>query len=353
MNTNTKIKLNMDSLKTSKEWVRHKVKSGSNIFRILPPFGDNSNGYPYRKWQIIWGLADPSSGRVRPFASSLMSEKRDPVVEFVEGLRGRLDQMEGDLKAKGFDDKAMQKHPKYARLAKFIRDVSPKTTYLYNAADKSGTIGLLELKSTAHKKMKACMNDYIRDYNQDPTSLLSEDEDSGVWFNVKRTGDGFDTEYDVEKVQMKQKDASGKLSFVDDRSPLPEVVVQNFDSLAYDLSSVYKANSYDDLNEILQANLDTFYKVCPEADLTVPVDLDSEDADEDAAPAVTVKTAPMKAAPATSTVKPAGKPIAIKLQDEDDAEEAPAPKATVKKAAPAPVMDDDEFMAQADAILKG
>ncbi len=44
MNTNTKIKLNMDALKSNKEWIRHKVKSGSNVFRILPPFGDNSNG---------------------------------------------------------------------------------------------------------------------------------------------------------------------------------------------------------------------------------------------------------------------------------------------------------------------
>lgn len=336
MNTNTKIRLNMDSLKTSKEWVRHKVKSGSNIFRILPPFGDNSNGYPYRKWQIIWGLTDPSSGRVRPFASSLSSEKRDPVVEFVDGLRGRLDQMEGDLKAKGLDDKAVQKHPKFARLAKFIRDVSPKTTYLYNAADKSGTIGLLELKSTAHKKMKACMNDYIRDYNQDPTSLLSEDDDSGVWFNVKRSGDGFDTEYDVEKVQTKQK-VGAAITFVDDRSPLPEVVVQNFDNLAYDLSAVYKANSYDDLNEVLQANLDTFYKICPEADLTVPVDLDSEDAETEevaAGPATTVKTATYNAVitPATSTVKASGKaPVKLKLQD----------------------ADDDDFMRQAEEILKG
>lgn len=356
MNTNTKIKLNMDSLKTSKEWVRHKVKSGNNIFRILPPFGDNSNGYPYRKWQIIWGLTDPSSGRVRPFASSLMNEKRDPVVEFVDGLRARLDEMEGALKGRGMDDKAVQKHVKFARLQKFIRDVSPKTTYLYNAADKAGTVGLLELKSTAHKKMKVCMNDYIRDYNQDPTSLNSEDEDSGVWFNVKRAGEGFDTEYDVEKVQIKQKVGSS-VSFVDDRSALPEVVVQNFDNVAYDLSGVYKANTYDDLNEILQANLDTFYKVCPEADLTVAVDLDSEDDDagESAAlPAAAVKTANKSSlnTSATSTAKPGKATIAIKLQDEDDAEEV-APKAVAKKAAPMPVSDDDDFMAQADAILKG
>jgi len=344
MNTNTKIKLNMDSLKTSKEWVRHKVKSGSNIFRILPPFGDSSNGYPYRKWQIIWGLTDPSSGRVRPYASSLTTEKRDPVVEFVTDLRTRLDEMEGTLKGRGMDDKSVQKHPKFARLAKFIRDVSPKTVYLYNAADKAGVVGLLELKSSAHKDMKACMNEYIRDYNQDPTSLNSNDDDSGVWFNVKRTGEGFDTEYKVEKLQTKQK-VGNNISFVDDRTPLPEALVQNFDNLAYDLSAVYKTNTYDDLNDVLQANLDTFYKVCPEANLSIPVDLDSDDEAEGAAPV------PVKATPVAA--KPAGK-VALKLQDSDDEEEAaPVAKAATKKPAMPVVSDDDDFMAQADAILRG
>lgn len=348
MNTNTKIKLNMDALKTSKEWIRHKVKNGSNIFRILPPFGDSSNGYPYRKWQIIWGLTDPASGRVRPFASSLMNEKRDPVVEFTDSLRTRLDEMEGVLKGRGLDDKAVQKHPKFARLSKLISDISPKTVYLYNAADKAGTVGLLELKSTAHKAMKAKMNDYIRDYNQDPTSLSSDEDDSGVWFNVTRTGEGFKTEYGVEKVQVKQK-VGGAVSFVDDRSPLPDVVVENFDNLAYDLGSVYRANSYDDLNEVLQANLDTIYKICPEADMTKPVDLDSED---EVADETSVKTATAMGPTATSTGKSLGKaPVALKLSDDDD--DIDDSKIFKKKAAPAPVLDDDEFMKQADAILKG
>lgn len=349
MNTNNKIKLNMDSLKTSKEWVRHKVKSGSNIYRILPPFGDNSNGYPYRKWQIIWGLSDPSSGRVRPYASPMQTEKRCPVTEFVDELRERLSKMEGDLKTRGNDEKAVRKHPKYARLAQFIRDISPKTTYIYNATDKSGIVGLLELKSTAHKDMKTCMNEYIRDYNQDPTSLNSADDDSGVWFNVKRTGEGFDTEYKVEKVQTKQRDATGKVSFVDDRTPVADVIVENFDNLAYDLSSVYKLTTYDEVNEILQANLDTFYKACPEANLTVEVDLDSDDDSEQA-------VTPAKAASTLnqaklSGVKPIGK-VSIKLQDEDDEEVVSKP--VMKKAVSAPiVVDDDDFMAQADAILKG
>lgn len=350
MNTNNKIKLNMDSLKTSKEWVRHKVKNGSNVYRILPPFGDNSNGYPYRKWQIIWGLSDPTSGRVRPYASPMMSEKRCPVMEYVDLLKERLAKMDGDLKTRGYDEKAVRKHPKFERLSKFTRDITPKTTYIYNAADKAGVVGLLELKATAHKDMKTCMNDYIRDYNQDPTSLNSVDDDSGVWFNVLRSGEGFDTEYKVQKVQNKVKAANGAVSFVDDRTPLAEVIVENFDNLAYDLSSVYKTTTYDEVNDILQANMDTFHQVCPEANLSLPVDLDSDDADVEVAP-VKAAISPARA-PATSTVaKPVGKAIALKLQDDDD--EAPAPKAVVKKAAPTPVLDDDDFMAQADAILKG
>ena len=83
----TKIKINLDSLKTRREWKRHKVKDGSNVYRILPPFGEASNGYPYRKWQIIWGLQDPESGRARPFASSMTSEKKCPVTEYVTALK--------------------------------------------------------------------------------------------------------------------------------------------------------------------------------------------------------------------------------------------------------------------------
>lgn len=348
MNTNNKIKLNMDSLKTSKEWIRHKVKSGTNIYRILPPFGDASNGYPYRKWQIIWGLSDPNSGRVRPYASPMMSEKRCPVSEFVDSLKERLSAMDGELKTKGFDEKAVTKHPKYSRLAQFIRDITPKTTYIYNAADKAGVVGLLELKATAHKEMKSCMNDYIRDYNQDPTSLNSSDDDSGVWFNVKRAGEGFGTTYKVEKVQTKVKNGAA-MSFVDDRTPLADVIVENFDNLAYDLSSVYKTTTYDEVNDVLQANLDTFYKVCPESNLTIPVDLDTED---DAGEVTPVKTAtPSAGTQAKSTVvtKPVTK-VALNLQDDDD--EAPVSKSVAKKPAPI-VVDDDDFMAQADAILKG
>src|ERR1035437_5824006 len=250
--TNSKIKLNLDSLKSRKEWKRHKVKDGHNIYRVLPPFGEASNGYPYRKWSIIWGLTDPESGRSRPFASSLTSEKRCPVNEFVQQLKERAESMTAKLGADNVPEEDIK--ARMSDLNQLISDLMPKTVYVYNAADKSGSVGLLELKSTAHKDMKEKMNQYIQDYNQDPTSLGSADDDSGVWFDIVRsnpTGKFRDTKYSVVKLQTKMKDATGRVSFVDDRSPLPDAVAENYDNLAYDLSSIYQIKTYDELQEIL------------------------------------------------------------------------------------------------------
>lgn len=351
--TNSKIKINTDSLKSRREWKRHKVKDGHNVFRILPPFGEASNGYAYRKWQIIWGLKDPESQKMRPYASSLTSEKACPVFEFVKELKAKGETIKAKMQAAGKSEDEIK--DRLATLNKLVSDLNPKTVYIYNAVDKAGDVGLLELKSTAHKKIKTEMLDYIHVYNQDPTSLNSADDDSGVWFDVIRTGMGRDTEYDVKKLQQRVKDpTTGKISFEDDRSPLPDSVVQNFEGQAYDLSSVYQAKTYDDLADILAANMPDLIDLCADADLGASVAVQ-------AAVAVPVAKA-----------KPTAK-VALKFDADEEEDEytspvntpahivrqasqasTPAPKvinnASTRKPAPA-AADDDDFMSQAEALL--
>ncbi len=342
--TNTKIKLNLDSLKSRKEWKRHKVKDGHNIYRILPPFGESSNGYPYRKWQIIWGLVDPESGRARPFASSMTSEKRCPVTEYVYQLKDRAETMAAELKAAGNSEEDVRARLK--DLQDLIGNLIPKTVYVYNAADKAGEVGLLELKSTAHKDMKEKMNQYINDYNQDPTSLNSADDDSGVWFDISRTnltGKFRDTTYKVEKLQSKVKAPSGGVSFVDDRSPLPDAVVENYDNLAYDLSSIYQSKSYDELKEVLDANMPGIIEMVPDADLTIQPSLANDYRATHALEKAVTKTA-AQSAKTVGTSK-----VALKLNDGDDAEETTT--RPVKSASKAVSTASDDFMTQADAIL--
>lgn len=331
------IKINLDSLKARREWKRHKVKDGHNVFRILPPFGDNSNGYAYRKWQIIWGLTDPDSGRPRPFASSMTSEKKCPVTEYVQALKKKAETLKGQLAASGVSEEDQKE--RLSSLNKLISDLNPKTVYIYNAADKSGEVGLLELKSTAQKKMKTEMSEYIQTYNQDPTSLNSEETDSGVWFDITRQGLGRDTEYDVNIVKIKSKNPqTGKITFEDDRSPLADSVVENYDNLGYDLGAVYQVKSYDELAEILEANMLSLIEACPDADLNADGLLLQP------TPKVAAKPAATVAAKATGT-----KPVTLKMDDDEEQEETPvvAKKTTARVQATA----DDDFLAEADALL--
>lgn len=332
----SKIKVNPDAFKPKKEWKRHKVEEGNNVFRFLPPFGEASNGYPFRRWMVIWGLLDPQSNRTRPYASPITTDaKACPVMEYVKALSEKADEMKSQLKAKGVTDDQIKERLK--PLQKMISNLRPKGVYAWNAVDKAGEIGLLEIKSTAHKKLKALMNEYLNDYGQDPTSVNSEDDDSGVWFNIKRSGKGFDTEYDAEKVQTKQK-INGQLTFVDDRSPLPDSVVEGWEDQAYDLSSIYQVKTYDEIKDILMANMPRIVEECPDAliegfEPSDEVHVDSEPADVQEAPAPTKST----------------KPVTTKFDDDDDDLE-PDTEPVKPKAAAAQKADDDIF-AMADDIL--
>jgi len=267
----------------------------------------------------------------------MTSEKKCPVTEYVGLLKKKAETLKGQLAAAGVSEEDQKE--RLGSLNKLISDLNPKTVYVYNAADKSGEVGLLELKSTAQKKMKTQMSEYIQTYNQDPTSLNSEETDSGVWFDITRQGLGRDTEYDVNIVKIKSKNPqTGKITFEDDRSPLQDSVVENYANLGYDLGAIYQVKSYDELAEILEANMLTLIEACPDADL--------------AADGLLLQPTPAKvaAAPVKTAVKASGtKPVTLKMDDEDEEQEAPV--ATKSRTAKVSASADDDFLAEADALL--
>ena len=371
----SKIKINQDSLKTRREWKRHKVQDGSNVFRILPPFGDPEvhNNYPYRRWSIAW-MVDPKTGNRRPFASPMSDgENECPVKEYNDALTKFIDSKKADLekayKAKGLDDKKTEEKVKEA--LKSLREVQWKTklqhVYAYNASDKSGEAGLLELKSTAHKGLKKMMSEYIKDYGQDPTCLGSDiEENAGVWFNVKKEGMYAQTTYTVAFNEIKRKE-NGKISIEHDREPLSENIVENYDNMGYDLNSIYTRKTYEELKDILLYNLAILAEEVPEAviegydisHIEVAGSSSNEEEQETAKPASVAKKSN----------------VTLKLDDNDDNDEdeevqqpvrktlAPLPKPSagtpLKKTGEAPSkpvarkMADADVFAMADDILNG
>lgn len=346
-----KITINQDSLKSRQTWNRHKVKEGSNFFRFLPPFGDESNGYPYRRWVVLWGMTDPESGRMRPYASSITAEQKCPVFEYVEQLQKTAEAMKLSL-VSASPAEAEDIKMRFKALNKVISAIRPKTVYAWNAVDKAGMVGLIELKPTAHKQLKAMMAKYIQDYSQDPTSVNSADDDSGVWFNVMRTGIGFDTEYKVDKVQMMTR-INNQPTYVDDRSALPESIVSGWQSQAYDLSSIYQVKTYDELKTVLLANMSLIIAESPDAYI-VGFEPSSAVAPQAPAPQVTASQ-PVMQQPVAAP-RPLAPKVALKLDSADDDDHGfvaaptrnPAPVAAQKAVSP-----HDDIFKMADDILNG
>lgn len=352
-----KITINQDSLKTRRDWKRHQVNPGANVFRILPPFGEVEvhNNYPFRKWSTTW-LVDPRNGKRRPFATPQTDgEKTDPVREYSETLKVFIEKTKAALKAKNLSDEQISKRMK--GLNEIAWQVRVQHTYVYNACDKSGEVGLLELKSTAHKGLKKMMSQYIKEYGQDPTSLNSDlKDDSGVWFNITKEGEGKETTYGVTFNQTKKKTADGEVIKVDDRSPLSDNIVENFADLGYDLNSVYTRKTYEELKDILLYNLAILAKETPECVLEgydiSDIDLSALEGDQapaaEEAAAEEVEEAPV--AKKANNVK-------IRLDDADDVDDdapvakkvsAPVAAAAGKKANGAVPKD---ILAMADDIL--
>jgi hypothetical protein len=348
-----KIGINTDSLKAGRDWKRHKVVDGTNTFRFLPPFGDPEvhNGYPYRKWSTIW-LIDPTSGKRKPFASPYCAgEDKCPVKEYADLLATKLEDIASEMKAAGSSEEEIKARLAPARSEQWRLKLNH--TFAYNATDKSGTVGLLEIKKTAHDGVKAAMSKYIKDYAQDPTTLNSEKDDSGIWMNINREGLGKDTKYTVEfNSMMVNHPELGKVR-KDDRSPLSENVVNNYDSLGYDLSSIYSIKTYNELKSLLVANLkllakngnDKFNSI---PDLLIPEFMDTP-VQETQAEAVSEPVA-------GPTVPQGKKPVTLNLGGNDEGEDAPVNttvKAQVNNATVETVAatTSDDIFAMADEFL--
>ena len=342
-----KITINTEALKPQKNWIRHKVNAGDNVYRILPPYGDIEvhKNVPFKKWSVVWGLVDPASGRMRPINSPMNSDERKcPVSEYLDLLTQQIEMLKDQYRAQGVQEDQIKEQLSFAN--RLLWEIKPKHVYAYNASDKSGAVGILEIKTTAHKAMKKKMMEYINIYSQDPTSLNSDQDDSGVWFNITREGERKETKYDVVFNVTREKDEQGRLISIDDRSPLATNIVNNYNDLGYNLHTLYKTPTYDELKSTLILNINEWAKEHPEV-LVAGFQM----TDMPSAPA------PIETPVETPAPAPQGtKPVNISLGEDDDVPAAtqPTPMPAAQPAAqpaPSPAMNEDDFMKMAQGIL--
>jgi len=329
--TENKIRINKDALNPGQKTNWFYLKNGTSTFRILPPKVE-SNGYPFKKWILSWGLIDPQRGSLRPYVSALMSGNFCPLDDYYKKLKLKIENMTSEQKKLSEDDpKKADLTNRIKKLNKYAFSMKLKYSYIYNAVDQSGKVGLLVAPFTVHRQLQKVMLEYINTYGQDPTSLLDLPNDSGVWIKITRSGEGFDTEYVVSKNQITVKDETGGILYKDDRSALPkEIQERYFAEMCRDLDSLYTPSTIEELNSVLMLNLKNRAQENP--DILVP---GYDNFDNVKAVVIENKEQPVNQQVSQPTIAPS-QPITTKIQDLSNVE-----------------CEEDDLCKMAESILGG
>lgn len=211
---------------------REKPKDGISCYRILPPFGTNHNGALSHKYTVHWGFMG-ANGKERSVTCSYPSEGYCPVCQKVREAEEELKRAQ-----------ANKNEEKIKELEKYISTFRAKKFWLYNAVTADHRVVILELGKMAHDDVSKKISEAVRRSVGafDPTSA-----ETGVWFEITRTGKGFNTEYkaDYKKIAVTLDDGSvvDKL----DRTPLPADLIGKIkEALASQTGTLHDIHSAHD-----------------------------------------------------------------------------------------------------------
>ncbi len=293
--------LNLDGMASTnrREIKRFKVTEGSHMYRILPPFGADHQRRASRQIQLHWGY-ETSDGKKRPLVCSYAAEGSCPICIKVKSLEEELK----SLKDSGADEEEIKE------LEQVISSRRVKRSFLLNAANKEGEVGVLEIPKTAHDQLLDLMREQITKFAKNPTSLKD-----GVWFLFTRSGKGFKTEYKVfvNKAIVK---VDGEDLEKADRTSLAPSIIDGYESL----HSMYKHQASEDLARIVNGEpIDHVFKreqrkaeVAPEEEANAPQL-------KKVTPAVAKPVQAAAPVPEKKPVKPAAKaPVAVETSEDDD-----------------------------------
>ena len=172
-----------------------KIKDGDHIFRILPPLGTFAKDGKWFTYKAVeWGYKD-TKGNNRPFQDVRKVNFKTKMVEVESAAHLKREQI-----AKQYDQAlAMFKSGQLTKddmekVKSVKQQFNLEKKYYVNAINQKGE---LILQKIGYKAMKALEVEIkkLRDQGIDPLSV-----DNGRFFNIFRSGDGFDTSFSVSVV---------------------------------------------------------------------------------------------------------------------------------------------------------
>jgi len=226
---------------------RFYIEEGSNLYRVLPPFGSLAEKGAIAKYhEVIW--LKNSSGKKFPVASKqIMGKdkvviKRDPIVDAINAKKQELEM----LKANGADEALIK------AMSEELNGMNLDKAFYVNAMNPAGEIGVLKVKMTAWNDLKQRLQE-LEKQGVDPINI---GQGNGIVFDFKRQVDEKKkTTYRVDIATRNSKDpATGRVKSEYQYLELDETLYARMEKESDDLAKLYRDMTDEEQN--LLASLD-------------------------------------------------------------------------------------------------
>jgi len=231
---------------------RFYLKDGSNIFRVLPPFGSLKNdGIVAKYWAVYWLPTTKKNRKGEdisfpvPSMLEMTKDKKiitpDPIYDKVQNLTKSLEAM-----------KAGKQHPEavITALEERLKKLQLDKAYYLNVISPAGEIGSLKLRYTAFQALKEKLRD-LEKLSIDPINI-----GVGVYFDFKKgKDDKGKTVYTVDIHQKTSRDPQTggfKTEIVEAR--IDNSILDRMEKEAFDLATLYKRLTVEE--QAMAASLD-------------------------------------------------------------------------------------------------
>jgi len=183
------------------------VPDGASFWRIMPPANPSVSRELFHKYALHWGFTN-AAGKKNPVQCSYPHERFCPIDQRVFEAERLLE------RAKQNNDKEKEKE-----FLEYISEWRARIQFIYNAVNSQGEVVLLSVGKTVTDGIGIKIAEAVNTWKINPISLTS-----GLWFQITKTGKGFQTEYAVDFKKVNTL-VNGVPTQTLDQSALPQVLV--------------------------------------------------------------------------------------------------------------------------------
>ena len=238
-------KFNVNSLDGRVKRNRFYLKDGSNIFRVLPPFGSLADQGSIAKYWIVYWLKD-SAGKSKPVPSIFLQDKNKRVLQD-DPVKNKISSLDAKLKSMIEQN---QPQPIIDALAASLKNLYADKAYYLNVMNTAGEIGVLKLRYTAFQSLKQQLAKLSKD------GIDAINVGVGVYFDFQRLKDDQGrTSYKVDLHMKTYKNpTTGKMVTEIVEAPIDEEVLRRMETEAFDLNNLFRVLTPEE--QALAATLD-------------------------------------------------------------------------------------------------